>query len=499
MGSLLLFSCVIMHVASDKDFCSQILSSHFEIDNYQREYSFYYPSILCDESELSSFIQVHTNYDYNQQSDAPSINLPILLIIHGFNDNPPRFLSHWKWQEYAEKYGMIILAPKGGVNNAKETSWNAQSCCGENLEQNIDDVSFIRELIYKFITDITTDFTFLNINLHNLILFITGHSNGSFMMDKLAWIYANTNPKYLNQDKNDHELIHFGFPIKITAVNPMSAFIYDNTEFLQQFERDYPDSMNGHNKVSIFYQHGTKDTSVDHIGCGCPGAKCCCGITEHSLVCVSINDAYDRWLAWNSGADAVMDNSEYDFGKDDRLDCTWNDDENGMYLTWMCLWKDADHGLWRNEHVDTQLMKDKTIDFFLHVECHQNDGKWDKNKGVCDCGEGAFDDTKKIWYCLKDLNHVEIKGSDEDLNSNVRGQDNMIPVVFENEDPLIVNAEQTMNEQDHEIDVENDVEYLGEAHHTISIYTPLAIVTLVAGLLALCVAVFGAKNKQNPY
>eukprot|EP01084_Bolivina_argentea_P097022 174404_1 len=334
--SLLALSCLmqLLHAELETHQCEKLLSSSLTLDNYQRDYSFYYPSILCNSTKLTKFVINHfdkSNFDPLENK----INLPILLIIHGFTDNPKKFLSHWKWQEYSEQYGYILLLPRGGINNANIPSWNAQSCCGDNLKNNIDDVSFLRELIYQFIHDITVTFPFLNITLSNLILFITGHSNGSFFQDKLGWLYANTNPKDINSGK------HIGFPISITAMAPISAFIYDNKEFLIH-------SMNGHNKVSVFYQHGNHDTGVDHIGCGCPGAKCCCHIIHNSNVCVSLNMAYNRWLNWNEETDTINVVDYYDGNTKKVRNCTMNANDDNGYLTWICIWAGANHAVHRD-------------------------------------------------------------------------------------------------------------------------------------------------------
>eukprot|EP01083_Nonionella_stella_P164435 544178_1 len=363
---------------NDETICQNIRSSTFHFDNYRRDYSYYYPSILCDTTQLTSFVTTHMNAQpFNPSTHR--INLPILLIIHGFTDNPKQFLSHWKWQLYAEQYGYILLLPKGGVNNAEVPSWNAQSCCGDNLRDSIDDVSFIRELLYKFVDDINTQFPFLGITLSNLILFITGHSNGSFFIDKLAWIYANTNEQNINQRTHD------GFPISMTAAAPISAFTYDNKEFLT-------DAMNGHNKVSIFYQHGDSDDGVDHKGCGCPDAKCCCHISQHSDVCVSLQDAYHRWLEWNQQVTTVESVDTYPADK--VRSCTFNKGDDSGYLTWMCLWKGSNHRISRDTHVETDVLKSKVIEFFMHSLCVKGNYRWNDTINVCECGNQIYH-----YYC----------------------------------------------------------------------------------------------------
>lgn len=96
------------------------------------------------EIELVSSGLVRTYDVYVPSSYDGQTAVPLVVDFHGFTDgfDFQRLLSGW--QEKAEDEGFIAAWPQGlGII----PGWNAETCCGEAVLWNIDDVGFARDLV----------------------------------------------------------------------------------------------------------------------------------------------------------------------------------------------------------------------------------------------------------------------------------------------------------------------------------------------------------------
>ena len=109
---------------------------------------------------------------------------PILYVLHGAEGNGEimEILSGFTY--YADIYKYIIVYPYGiGKSEWKNLYWNADGCCGISLENNINDVEFIKSL-HSYLQK--------KINIDKNLVFITGYSNGAMMGLKIACQIPNT-------------------------------------------------------------------------------------------------------------------------------------------------------------------------------------------------------------------------------------------------------------------------------------------------------------------
>jgi polyhydroxybutyrate depolymerase len=100
-------------------------------------------------------------------------DVPLVIDMHGFTADPKGQRDVSGFEELAKSEGFIVVWPYGLCN-----SWNSGlKCCGAAVQDNIDDVEFIREMVEHL------SFRY-NIDLGRV--YATGLSNGCSMAFRLA-------------------------------------------------------------------------------------------------------------------------------------------------------------------------------------------------------------------------------------------------------------------------------------------------------------------------
>lgn len=122
-------------------------------------------AIEHDGMEREYIVFVPEGYD----GSAPA---PLILNMHGFSSSAQQQVLFSDMNSTADEKVFIVAYPKGFEN-----SWNAGSCCGESVSQNIDDVGFLKAVV----SDISSK---LCINTRRV--YATGMSNGGFISHRLA-------------------------------------------------------------------------------------------------------------------------------------------------------------------------------------------------------------------------------------------------------------------------------------------------------------------------
>jgi polyhydroxybutyrate depolymerase len=97
---------------------------------------------------------------------------PLLLALHGYFDDASGMELTTSLDDKAATGGFVVVYPEG-----IDQSWNAGTCCGDAQSRNIDDVSFIRQLIDRLVHDGYID---------PKRVFVTGVSNGGMMAYRLG-------------------------------------------------------------------------------------------------------------------------------------------------------------------------------------------------------------------------------------------------------------------------------------------------------------------------
>lgn len=149
--------------------------------------------------------------------------LPLVIALHGGGGNARSIITTTGMNSKADEEGFIAVYPNGtGRLKDRFLTWNAGNCCGYAIEENIDDVGFLKTLMHELSRE-------LNVNQKRI--YATGMSNGAMMSYGLAC----------------------GFSEKLAAIAPVAGpFNYE------QCRPSHP--------VSVIIFHGTADEHVPYNG-----------------------------------------------------------------------------------------------------------------------------------------------------------------------------------------------------------------------------------------
>jgi polyhydroxybutyrate depolymerase len=162
------------------------------------------------------YVHVPASYDGSKP-------LPVVLNLHGGGGNADAARRQSRMNEVADRNGFIVVYPEGsGRLRHKLLTWNAGSCCAYAVDQQIDDVGFIRALLDDLPQHYRVD---------SRRVYATGISNGAMMCYRLAC-----------------EL-----PNRITAIGPVAGTL----------GVDGPVPSRG---VPLIHFHGLQDRNVPYQG-----------------------------------------------------------------------------------------------------------------------------------------------------------------------------------------------------------------------------------------
>lgn len=131
-------------------------------------------------------------FTYVPNSYDGSKSYPMVVAMHGYSSAITAFTGDSRWQNVADKYGIIIAFPQAYVNDAGYSGgscipvpvWNNYSTVYHNTTYDKpDDVAFIKHLV---------DDTKSAYNIDATRVYATGHSNGSAM----TWMLAQDAAEY---------------------------------------------------------------------------------------------------------------------------------------------------------------------------------------------------------------------------------------------------------------------------------------------------------------
>ncbi|MEP6609896.1 MAG: PHB depolymerase family esterase [Burkholderiaceae bacterium] len=198
-------------------------------------------TIIQGGRQRSALIRVPSSY-------VPSKPAPLVLVFHGGGGNAANAERTTSMRAQAEKHGLIVAYPNGtGVLKQTLLTWNTWNCCGYAMQNDVDDVGFVRELIATLKRRYSID---------TRRIFATGLSNGAMLSYRLACEMSD----------------------QIAAIAPVAGAL--NT-----------DSCAPREPVSVAIFHGTSDQHVRYDGGRntkqFPGAK--------PRDDKSVNDAFSTW------------------------------------------------------------------------------------------------------------------------------------------------------------------------------------------------------------
>lgn len=110
--------------------------------------------------------------------------LPLVILLHGGGGNGPGAARMSNMSAKADREGFAVVYPNGtGILPNILLTWNAGNCCAYALNNNVDDVGFLRALVERLTTTLPID---------RKRVFITGMSNGGMMSYRAACELAET-------------------------------------------------------------------------------------------------------------------------------------------------------------------------------------------------------------------------------------------------------------------------------------------------------------------
>lgn len=118
---------------------------------------------------------VHVPEGYN-----PEFSYPVVVNLHGGGGNAVGAATGTDFNALADRKGFIAVYPEGTgqkVLGKLLATWNGGPCCGKAQDKNVDDVSFIRQVI----DDLKRRY-----NINRKRVYATGISNGAIMAHRLA-------------------------------------------------------------------------------------------------------------------------------------------------------------------------------------------------------------------------------------------------------------------------------------------------------------------------
>ena len=102
---------------------------------------------------------------------------PLVIALHGGGGNASQFENTSFITTKANAAQFAVVFPNGTSGGSALNTWNGGGCCGPAVQNNVDDVDFIRQLIVQLVQQHRID---------TRRIYATGHSNGAILAYRLA-------------------------------------------------------------------------------------------------------------------------------------------------------------------------------------------------------------------------------------------------------------------------------------------------------------------------
>ena len=113
-------------------------------------------------------------------ASLPAEPVALLVALHGGTGSGSQFEETSGYDELAEANGFLVVYPDGvgsGDDEARFRTWNGGVCCGAAAAEDVDDVSFLVQLVEELSAEHRID---------PARVYATGHSNGMIMSYRLV-------------------------------------------------------------------------------------------------------------------------------------------------------------------------------------------------------------------------------------------------------------------------------------------------------------------------
>lgn len=129
-------------------------------------------TIMVDGRQRTYTVNLPPNY-YSESGFS------LVVAMHGGGGSGSQFERSCKLTDKANASGFIVVYPDGtGILK----TWNAGTCCGSSVTNNINDVNFISAMIDELVS---------KYKINPKKVYATGHSNGGMMCYRLAGELSN--------------------------------------------------------------------------------------------------------------------------------------------------------------------------------------------------------------------------------------------------------------------------------------------------------------------
>jgi polyhydroxybutyrate depolymerase len=127
-------------------------------------------TLKVGELERNYLVHVPSKYD----AKTPS---PVVLSFHGGGSNAEQMVKFCGLNDKADEAGFIVIYPSGTGRLEKLLTFNGGNCCGYAMNNQVDDVAFVRAILDDLATVA---------NLDARRVYATGMSNGGIIAYRLA-------------------------------------------------------------------------------------------------------------------------------------------------------------------------------------------------------------------------------------------------------------------------------------------------------------------------
>ena len=110
---------------------------------------------------------------------------PLVVLLHGYTSSGASQDRYMGFSAIADTYGFLLVSPDGDKESGGDENsfWNASSACCNFFQSNVDDSTYIIDIIKK----VKADF-----NIDSNRVYLIGHSNGGFMSYRVAYDHSET-------------------------------------------------------------------------------------------------------------------------------------------------------------------------------------------------------------------------------------------------------------------------------------------------------------------
>ena len=133
----------------------------------------------CDSTRTLTVGQLQRTYLLHIPPGLDGLQpVPLVFVFHGLTGSAETIQTMSGFNEISDQFGFVVVYPNGF-----ERSWNGSGCCGEGVNQFIDDLSFVRQMLADLGTIVSVD---------PKRIYSTGFSNGAIFSYRLACEMSDT-------------------------------------------------------------------------------------------------------------------------------------------------------------------------------------------------------------------------------------------------------------------------------------------------------------------